>query len=179
MSIYKALGGRSMKRRKNILATLTLIAALSFAAMPVFAAESENTDSLEVTITSEDGQEVSKIYDLFDLSTTVEDENGIMPLINISADTLENGYTMTFRDSDGSDFYIAGGSTVKFTVKLKSSAHVVMGYKDSNGNETQTYDGTARTNTTSISIPNTGRYSFYLTNVSDSTLNITGGSITF
>lgn len=87
-----------MKRRKNILATLTLIAALSFAAMPVFAAESENTDSLEVTITSEDGQEVSKIYDLFDLSTTVEDENGIMPLINISADTLENGYTMTFRD---------------------------------------------------------------------------------
>lgn len=71
-----------MKRRKNILATLTLIAALSFAAMPVFAAESENTDSLEVTITSEDGQEVSKIYDLFDLSTTVEDENGIMTLIN-------------------------------------------------------------------------------------------------
>lgn len=150
-----------------------MIAALSFAA------ESENTDSLEVTITSEDGHEVSQIYDLVDLSKTVEDENGIMPLIDISANTLENGYTMTFRDSDGSDFYIAGGSTVKFTVKLKSSAHVVMGYKDSNGNKTQTYNGTDKTNTTSISISDTGRYSFYLTNVSDSTLNITGGSITF
>lgn len=79
-----------MKRRKNILTTLTLIAALSFAAMPVFAAESENTDSLEVTITSEDGHEVSQIYDLVDLSKTVEDENGLLhqihqkprPLIN-------------------------------------------------------------------------------------------------
>ncbi|MDE5699261.1 MAG: hypothetical protein K2I96_17955 [Lachnospiraceae bacterium] len=168
-----------MKRKKNILATLTLIAALSFTAMPVLAAESEDTDSLEVTITSEDGQEISQMYDLFDLSATVEDEDGIMPLINISADTLANGYTMTFRDSDGSDFYITGGSTVTFTVKLKSSAHVVMGYKDSNGNMTQTYDGTAKTNTTKISIANTGRYSFYLTNASDSTLNITGGSITF
>ncbi len=168
-----------MKRRKSILATLTLIAALSLATMPVFAAEGENTDSLEVTVITQDGQKASLNYDLSDLAATVEDENGIMPLINLNTGELKNGYTTTYSDSDGSAFYIAGGSTVTFTVKLKSSAHIVMGYKDSAGNKTQTYDGTDRTNTTSISIPNTGNYRFYITNVSDSTINITGGSITF
>lgn len=92
---------------------------------------------------------------------------------------LRNGYTKTYSDSDGSAFYIAGGSTVTFTVKLQSSSHVVMGYKDSNGKQYQTYNDTNKTNTTSISIPNTGFYRFYLTNVSDSTIKITGGSITF
>ena len=102
-----------------------------------------------------------------------------MPHINISESELRNGYTKTYSDSDGSAFYIAGGSTVTFTVKLQSSSHVVMGYKDSNGKQYQTYNDTNKTNTTSISIPNTGFYRFYLTNVSDSTIKITGGSITF
>lgn len=114
-----------MKGRKNLLATLTLVITLSLAAMPVFAAESENIDSLEVTITSQDGQKISKNYDLSDLTIMDEDENGIMPLINLSAGELKNGYTRTYSDSDGSAFYIAGGSTVTFTVKLESSAHIV------------------------------------------------------
>ena len=168
-----------MKRRKSILATLTMIATLSLATMPVLASESENTDSLEVTITSHDGQKSSESYALSDLTATIEDENGIMPLINLDTGELKNGYTRTYSSSDGSAFYIAGGSTVTFTVKLQSSAHIVMGYKDSSGNMTQTYNGTGKTNTTSISIPNTGYYRFYITNVSDSTINVTGGSITF
>lgn len=47
-------------KRKNVLTILTLITALSFTAMPVLASESEDTDSLEVTITSDDGREVSQ-----------------------------------------------------------------------------------------------------------------------
>ena len=92
---------------------------------------------------------------------------------------LRNGYTKDLFRFGWISIYIAGGSTVTFTVKLQSSSHVVMGYKDSNGKQYQTYNDTNKTNTTSISIPNTGFYRFYLTNVSDSTIKITGGSITF
>ena len=92
--------------------------------MPVLAAD--NTNSLEVIITSEDGQKSSKYFDLSDLTTTVEDKNGVMPLINLSASELKNGYTKTYWDSDGSRFYIAGGSTVTFIVKLESSAHSIL-----------------------------------------------------
>ena len=151
--------------------------SLFLTSMPVLAAD--NTNSLEVIITSEDGQKSSKYFDLSDLTTTVKDKNGVMPLINLSASELKNGYTKTYWDSDGSRFYIAGGSTVTFIVKLESSAHVVMGYKDPSDNMIQTYNGTGRTNTTSISIEDTGYYTFYITNVSSSTIRITGGSITF
>lgn len=153
--------------------------ASSLTSMPAYAAEKQKADSLEMTITSEDGQTVSKTYNLSDLTSSIEDENGIMPLITIPEGTLKNGYTMTFSDSGGSAFYIAGGTTVTFTVKTKSSAHVVMGYKNSAGTKFQTYNGTGKTNTTSISISETGKYTFYLTNVSSDTLNITGGSIKF
>jgi hypothetical protein len=177
MSRYK-VQGVSMKKGKNLLVTLTLMVALSLTTMPVFAVENENADSLEVTVTSEDGQKTSKTYDLSDLTSIDEDENGIMPLINVPTGTLKNGRTKTYSNSDGSAFYVAG-STVTFTVKLKSSAYVKMGYKNSSGTMTETYNGTSATNTTSISVPNTGRYRFYITNVSASTINITGGSITF
>lgn len=168
-----------MKRGKNLFIASTLAIALLLTSMPAHAAEKQNVDSLEVTVTSEDGQTVSKTYSLSDLTSSTEDANGIIPLIAISEGTLKNGYTKTYSDSDGSAFYITGGTTVTFTVKLKSSGHVVMGYKDSAGTKFQTYNGTSKTNTTSISISETGRYRFYLTNVSSDTLNITGGSITF
>ena len=86
MSRYK-VQGVSMKKGKNLLVTLTLMVALSLTTMPVFAVENENADLLEVTVTSEDGQKTSKTYDLSDLTSIDEDENGIMPLINVPTGT--------------------------------------------------------------------------------------------
>ncbi|MCJ7856529.1 hypothetical protein MUJ63_09535 [Lachnospiraceae bacterium NSJ-143] len=144
-----------------------LICALTLMATPVstFAAEPEATTTIEI--------------DLDNLSSVTETQDGIAPLINIGKGSLKNGYTMTYSDSDGSKFYIKGGTTVKFVVKTSESAHVAMGYKDSDGTKHQLYDGEGRSNSCSISIDNTGYYQFYVTNIGSNTISITGGSITF
>lgn len=158
---------------------LAVLMALTLVSATAMAAEKESDNSLELTVKSLDEQETTRVYNLSDLSFTDTDEDGVMPLIDISASTLKSGYRKTYSQSDESWFYVTGGTTVTFTVKLKSAAHVVMGYVDSSGKLIQTYDGSNKTNTTKISMADTGLYKFYITNVSSDAIEITGGSITY
>lgn len=92
---------------------------------------------------------------------------------------IESGKTVSFMDSDGSMFYVAGGTKVSFSVELDRSASVQMGYINSNNAKTQTYSGTGSSHNTSFNISSTGYYRFYITNTSSSTIQVTGGSISF
>lgn len=92
---------------------------------------------------------------------------------------IESENTVSFMDRDGSMFYVAGGTKVSFSVDLDRSASVQMGYIGNNGARTQTYSGTGSSHNTSFKISNTGYYRFYVTNTSSSTIQVTGGTISF
>ncbi len=92
---------------------------------------------------------------------------------------IGSGKTVSFLDSNGSMFYVAGGTKVSFSVELDKSASVEMGYISNNGTRTQTYSGTGSSHNTSFEISNTGYYRFYVTNTSSSTIQVTGGTISF
>ena len=93
--------------------------------------------------------------------------------------SIGSGKTVSFLDSSGSMFYVLGGTTVNFTVKLSTSGSVQMGYINNSGIKTGTYSGTGSSHSTSFTISTTGYYRFYVTNQSSSTLQITGGTISF
>ena len=93
--------------------------------------------------------------------------------------SIGSGKTVSFLDSSGSMFYVLGGTTVNFTVKLSTSGSVQMGYINNSGTKTGTYSGTDSSHSTSFTISTTGYYRFYVTNQSSSTLQITGGTISF
>ena len=93
--------------------------------------------------------------------------------------SIGSGKTVSFLDSSGSMFYVLGGTTVNFTVKLSTSGSVQMGYINNSGTKTGTYSGTGSSHSTSFTISTTGYYRFYVTNQSSSTLQITGGTISF
>lgn len=97
-----------------------------------------------------------------------------LPQVNI-----ESGSTVSFMDSDGSMFYVTGGTTVSFSIELDRSGSVQMGYIGNNGTKTQIYSGTASSHNTLFRISNTGYYRFYVTNTSSSTIQVTGGTISF
>ena len=93
--------------------------------------------------------------------------------------SIGSGKTVSFLVSSGSMFYVLGGTTVNFTVKLSTSGSVQMGYINNSGTKTGTYSGTGSSHSTSFTISTTGYYRFYVTNQSSSTLQITGGTISF
>lgn len=93
--------------------------------------------------------------------------------------SIGSGKTVSFLDSSGSMFYVLGGTTVNFTVKLSTSGSVQMGYINNSSTKTGTYSGTGSSHSTSFTISTTGYYRFYVTNQSSSTLQITGGTISF
>lgn len=93
--------------------------------------------------------------------------------------SIGSGKAVSFLDSSGSMFYVLGGTTVNFTVKLSTSGSVQMGYINNSGTKTGTYSGTGSSHSTSFTISTTGYYRFYVTNQSSSTLQITGGTIRF
>ena len=84
--------------------------------------------------------------------------------------SIGSGKTVSFLDSSGSMFYVLGGTTVNFTVKLSTSGSVQMGYINNSGTKTGTYSGTGSSHSTSFTISTTGYYRFYVTNQSSSTL---------
>ncbi len=92
---------------------------------------------------------------------------------------IGSGKTVSFMDSDGSMFYVAGGTTVSFSIELDRSASVEMGYISNTGGWTQTYSGTSSSHNTSFKISNTGYYRFCVTNTSSSAIRVTGGTISF
>lgn len=99
--------------------------------------------------------------------------------IGVPQSSIGSGKTISFLDSSGSMFYVLGGTTVNFTVKLSTSGSVQMGYINNSGTKTRTYSGTGSSHSTSFTIQTTGYYRFYVTNQSSSTLQITGGTISF
>lgn len=93
--------------------------------------------------------------------------------------SIGSGKTISFLDNNGSMFYVAGGTTVSFSINLNASASVQMGYINSNDSRTSTYSGNGSSHNTSFTIPVTGYYRFYVTNQSSNTIQITGGTISF
>lgn len=99
--------------------------------------------------------------------------------MGISNTTLSAGETINIIDNDGMAFYIPGGAKVSFSVNLKASGSVEMGYKNSNGIKTKKYSGTGKNHSTTFTIGSTGYYKFYITNKTSGTITITGGSLNF
>lgn len=99
--------------------------------------------------------------------------------MGISSTTLSAGETINIIDNDGMAFYIPGGAKISFSVKLKASGSVEMGYKNSNGVKTKKYSGTGKNHSTMFTIGSTGYYKFYITNKTAGTITITGGSLNF
>lgn len=67
--------------------------------------------------------------------------------------SIESGKTVSFYDSNGSMFYVSGGTTVTFRVNLNVSSSVKMGYINQNGSRTQKYSGSGTSHKTSFTIP--------------------------
>ena len=61
----------------------------------------------------------------------IEDRMGLQQI------SIESGKTVSFYDSNGSMFYVSGGTTVTFRVNLNVSSSVKMGYINQNGSRTQ------------------------------------------
>lgn len=112
---------------------------------------------------------------------TVQIEESVFPKGRMALPQagIESGKTVSFLDSDGSMFYVVGGTTINFSVDLNVSASVQMGYIGSNGSKIQIYSGTGSSHSTSFKISNTGYYRFYVSNLSSSIIQVTGGTISF
>lgn len=93
--------------------------------------------------------------------------------------SIKSGSTVSFLDSNGTMFYVSGGTTVTFHVNTSTSASVQMGYINNAGSKTRTYSGTGKSHSTTFKIANTGYYRFYLTNLSSGTITVTSGTISF
>lgn len=93
--------------------------------------------------------------------------------------SIESGETVSFYDSNGSMFYVSGGTTVTFRVNLNTASSVKMGYINQAGSRTQKYSGSGTSHKTSFTIPSTGYYRFYVTNSGSKTIKVTGGEISF
>lgn len=93
--------------------------------------------------------------------------------------TVASGKTVSFLDSNGTMFYVSGGTTVTFRININKSASVQMGYINSSDSKTKTYSGTGTSHTTTFTISRTGYYRFYVTNSSAASITVTGGSISF
>lgn len=103
----------------------------------------------------------------------IEDRMGLQQI------SIESGDTVSFYDSNGSMFYVSGGTIVTFRVNLNTSSSVKMGYINQAGSRTQKYSGSGTSHKTSFTIPSTGYYRFYVTNSGSKTIKVTGGEISF
>lgn len=99
--------------------------------------------------------------------------------MGIPQTTISSGKTVSFLDSNGTMFYVSGGTTVTFRINVSKSASVQMGYINSSDSKTKTYSGTGTSHTTTFTISKTGYYRFYVTNLSSGSITVTGGTITF
>ena len=99
--------------------------------------------------------------------------------MGIPSTTIASGKTVNFIDNDGQAFYVPSGAKVKFTVNLKSSGSIELGYVRSSGSKLKTYSGTGKNHTATFMIGTTGYYKFYITNKSSGAVTVTGGSLTF
>lgn len=114
------------------------------------------------------------------LETVYIEENAPqMGRMGLPQASIGSGKTISFLDNNASMFYVAGGTTVSFSIKLNASASVQMGYINNSNIKTKTYSGTGSSHSTSFTIPNTGYYRFYVTNQSSNTVQVTGGTISF
>ena len=86
---------------------------------------------------------------------------------------------MNFIDNDGQAIYVPAGVKVTFTVNLKSSGSIELGYVHSSGSKLKTYSGTGKSHSTTFKMGATGYYKFYITNRSSGLVTVTGGSLTF
>lgn len=99
--------------------------------------------------------------------------------MGISSTTLSAGETVNIIDNDGQAFYVPGGAKISFSINLKTSGSVELGYKNLSGVKMKKYSGTGKNHSTTFTIGSTGYYKFYVTNKSAGTITITGGSLNF
>lgn len=110
---------------------------------------------------------------------TKEISINISSRMGIPSTTISSGKTVNFIDNDGQAFYVPSGAKVEFTVNLKSSGSIELGYVRSSGSKLKTYSGTGKNHTVTFTIATTGYYKFYITNKSSGSVTVTGGSLTF
>ena len=151
-------GKWKMKKTRIFLGILGLICLV---AMPVSAADNVRNITT-YSICRED------LY-----KDQIEDRMGLQQI------SIESGKTVSFYDSNGSMFYVSGGTTVTFRVNLNVSSSVKMGYINQNGSRTQKYSGSGTSHKTSFTILSSGYYRFYVTNSGSKTVKVTGGEICF
>ena len=115
------------------------------------------------------------------LLETVHINEGILSeaRMGLPQTSIESGTTVSFLDSDGSMFYVVGGTKVDFSVELAASAFVHIGYINNNGIWNETYSGVGYSHNVSFKISQTGYYRFYVTNSSSNTIQVIGGTISF
>ena len=70
--------------------------------------------------------------------------------MGISSTALSAGETINIIDNDGMAFYVPGGTKISFSISLKASGSVEMGYKNSNGVRTKKYSGTGKSHSTTL-----------------------------
>ena len=99
--------------------------------------------------------------------------------MGISSTTLSAGETVNIIDNDGQAFYVPGEAKISFSINLKTSGSVELGYKNLSGVKMKKYSGTGENHSTTFTIGSTGYYKFYVTNKSAGTITITGGSLNF
>lgn len=99
--------------------------------------------------------------------------------MGIPSTTLSSGETVNIIDNDGYAFYVPSGAKVSFTVNLKSTATIELGYSKNGGSKVKKYSGTGKNHTTNFTMGSSGYYKFYITNKSSTSITISGGSLTF
>lgn len=143
-----------------------------------------------MSVTTPDGEVSNYTFDGQTMTWIVCDEAGNpipTPYISYNSSvTLKSGYTTWFHNSDGDDFHLDKGTILTFKVTFSSDTLFSMGYTKwpsknatSGGTTTTSYYGTAstRSNSISITIPSTGYYHFWVTNLSVDTKVLSSASI--
>lgn len=167
---------------KKIAVFLTVVMMLCICATPAMAAEPINEEgTITVTVTNPDGRSESFVFDLNDCSGVSFDAEGNLlpePRYSISAHDIGAYGGRYYYTGTGNLFYIIGGVSVTFSVNLKSSATVSLGYIF-DGVEHTTATVTSKSPSTTFVAPSTGGYALVLRNKTGSTISVTGGSISY
>ena len=167
---------------KKIAVLLTATLMMCICATPVMAAEPlAEKETVTVTITNSEGQSEAFVFDLNDCAGISFDADGNLlpePRYSISAHDIGAYGGRYYYMASGAGFPVAGGTRVTFSVSLKSSATVSLGYVV-DGEEHTTATVTSKSPSTTFVAPSTGGYALVWRNKTGSTISVTGGSISY
>lgn len=170
-----------MKRILSLFIAVTFLVCIS--SVPAFAASEPRREAVPavITMTAPGQQSQTFLVDLYDCVSVAVDKSGKpvpTPKIGITTHDIGPYGGKYYYTAHGTSFVLSAGTQVSFSVRLKSSASVKMGYvKD--GNEVVTTEVASSNPSTTITIPANGNYAFMLRNNTGNTITVSGGSISY